>query len=367
MKDLLAAYKTAFNRCRYRLAGNQKLSLKDTFQYLSDATSADESFDVYGSGELINGFEEQVAQLLGKEAALFLPSGTMAQCMAMKIWCQEQGNNHIGLHPTSHLVLHEQNAYQALYGLSSALIGDADQVPTLAEMAAAHSQQPLAALILELPMREIGGQLPDWQALVAQSQWAREQNVRLHLDGARLWQCPGAYGKSLAEISALFDSVYVSFYKDLGGIAGAVLAADKGFIDEAKVWLRRSGGNLYSLAPYVVAAREGLAEHLPQMPKRLDNAKWLAEKLNQLPGVTTWPATPQTNMFRLHISTEPATFFEKASAWMQQHSLAPITPPYRTEANGLWCELTIGEAFDALPKEDWQHALAEFSKAVLAN
>ncbi|WKE66997.1 beta-eliminating lyase-related protein [Gallaecimonas kandeliae] len=366
MTDHLGAFRAAFNQCRHSTVRNQKISLKASLQRLADATGEAEEADVYGSGALITDFEAEVARLLGKEAALFLPSGTLAQPMALKIWAEEQRSPYVALHATSHLELHEQKGFEILYGLKGVTLGDAHQVPTLAQLQAA-ALNPLAAVLLELPMREIGGQLPPWDELVAQSQWVRGQGIRLHLDGARLWQCPAAYGKSLAEIAALFDSVYVSFYKDLGGISGAVLAGDQDFIAKARIWLRRAGGNLYSLAPYVIAAREGLREHLPQLPKRRDNAQWLAQQINALAGFSTWPLQPQTNMFRLRIQCQPQRFLEKAARWMRQSGLALITPPYQVGEAHLCCELTIGSAFDQQSRDQWQAAIDAFAAEVLAD
>ena len=90
----------------------------------------------------------------------------------------------------------------------------------------------LASLLIELPAREIGGQLPTWEELVELSELCRNQSIRLHLDGARVWQAAPAYGRSLFEIAALFDSVYVSFYKDVGALPGAMLLGSRDFIDE---------------------------------------------------------------------------------------------------------------------------------------
>src|SRR4029453_15083491 len=115
-------------------------------------------------------------------------------------------------------------------------------------------------LLLELPQREIGGRLPEWDDLLAQVEWARARQIALHLDGARLWEAQPFYDRPHAEIAGLFDSVYVSFYKGLGGMGGAALAADAGTIAEARVWLRRHGGNLVTLHPFVVAAERALDE-----------------------------------------------------------------------------------------------------------
>ncbi len=123
-----------------------------------------------------------------------------------------------------------------------------------------------AVLLLELPQRDIGGQLPAWEELVAQVEWARERGAAVHLDGARLWGCESFYGRSLAEISEPFDTVYTSFYKQLGGLAGAVLAGSEDVIAESKEWRRRRhGGMLYGLWPNAASGLVGLRTRLPRM------------------------------------------------------------------------------------------------------
>lgn len=275
-------------------------------------------------------------------------------------------NTNIALHPTSHLILHEQNGYQALWHLKGHLWGQKDKLPTLSELQQLITNQAVSSVLMELPMREIGGQLPDWDDVVEQCQWARDQGIKLHLDGARLWQCPAAWNKSLADIAVLFDSVYVSFYKDLGGMAGAMLLGDAEFIDHARIWLRRTGGNLHTLAPYVISARSGLEEHLPQMPLRHQQAKWLAQRLNALPGIRTYPEVPHTSMFRLRIRCKPEQFFRLASQWMDQHQIGLIPPPYAVSEQEICSEISIGNSLSELTAAQWQPWLEAFSKEVLA-
>jgi threonine aldolase len=366
MSDALATFRKAFNQCEFSAARHSSISLKKTLQRVADSVQDDETFDVYGTGALIEDFESDVAQMLGKESAVFLPSGTLAQPIALKIWSDLARSPYVGLHATSHVELHEHKGYQALYDLQGVIVGQAHCVPTLEDIKAA-AANPLAALLWELPMREIGGQLPSWDALVTLTQWAKEQGIRCHMDGARLWQCPTAYGKTLAEISDLFDSVYVSFYKDLGGISGAILAGDEDFIQTAKVWCRRAGGNLYSLAPYILAAREGLKHHLPQLPERQTQAIWLAEKLNKLKGISTWPSTPQTNMFRVRIDLSPESFLEKTTQWMKTSKVSIVTPPYEVGHNYCMSEINIGDAFSKLSKEEWAEHIERFSRILCAD
>src|SRR6185436_8253445 len=99
--------------------------------------------------------------------------------------------------------------------------------------------EPLAALLIELPQREIGGRLPAWDDLVAQVTYAREHGAAVHLDGARLWESGPFYDRPLAEIAALFDTVYVSFYKGLGGLAGSMLLGEDDVVTEARAWRSR--------------------------------------------------------------------------------------------------------------------------------
>lgn len=356
-------YRATFRACAINASRHKPESIKVSLQRLADATGDDERIDNYGCGELIESFERDVATMLGKEAAIFMPSGTMAQPMALRIWADLTGTDYVALHATNHVALHEHNSYQILWQLKGCDLGEAHRVPLLADLKAA-ARDPLAAILLELPMREIGGQLPEWDELVSQSAWAREQGIKLHMDGARLWQCPAAYDKSLAEIAALFDSVYVSFYKDLGGIAGAMLLGSADFVARAKVWQRRVGGTLYALYPYVIAAREGLTKHLSALPERRQQARWLAAQLNQLPGFSTWPAVPHTNMFRLRIRCQPDAFLERGERWMQQHQVALIPPPYRTDADALHCEITVGDAFDLLNEQEWADWIKQFGEAM---
>jgi threonine aldolase len=264
---------------------------------LADAMDEEERFDRYGSGERIERLEQRVAGLLGKEAAVVMPSGTMAQPIALRIWSERRGIRTVAFHPTCHLELHEEKGYERLHGLHAKLVGDPNRLITLDDLEGIH--EPVAALLLELPQREIGGLLPTWDDLEAQVGWARERGVAMHLDGARLWESQPFYGRPHAEIAGLFDSVYVSFYKGLGGMAGAALAGDAALIAEARVWQRRQGGNLVTMHPYVVAAETALDTRLERMPVHAAHARALAAALREVEGVEVVPDPPQTPLFHV--------------------------------------------------------------------
>ncbi|MEO8508572.1 MAG: beta-eliminating lyase-related protein [Betaproteobacteria bacterium] len=260
--------------------------------------------DRYGDGPLISGFEAKVAALLGKEAGVFMPSGTMAQQIALRIHADRAGTALFAMHPTSHLELHELRAYSRLQRLEGVLLGPRER-PTLARDLSACPDR-LAALLVELPAREIGGQLPTWDELSELSTLARRRGVALHMDGARLWEAREAYAPlTCADIGAHFDSIYVSFYKGIGALAGALLAGDAGFVAEAREWRKRHGGTLVQLLPYVASAAMRLDAQLARMPAYRARALALAAALAQVPGVRVLPDPPQVNMFHVRLPATP--------------------------------------------------------------
>jgi threonine aldolase len=343
--------RAVYSRCERFLGGHGPSRPHAMLAALAAATAPDEQADRYGEGELIEQFEREVADLLGKEAAVFMPSGTMAQQIALRIWSERKQCHTVAFHPTCHLEIHEQKGYQALHGLRGHLIGNAHQVITLDDVKAIH--EPLAALLLELPQREIGGQLPGWDDLEAQSAWARERNIAMHMDGARLWESGPYYGCSYAEIAALFDTVYVSFYKGIGGIAGAALAGPADYIAEARVWQRRHGGNLVQLYPYIIAAREGLRLRLPRFAGYHERAVRIAQALGELPGIMVKPNPPQTNMMHIYLRGEPERLKASALTIAREESVALFAWLAPTDLPDYWMfELSVGDAAEALTDEE---------------
>ena len=289
----------AFNRTSYPLPGHGKRSiqvLKDAFQDVDGNLDS----DIYGSGERIEDFERDMAEFLGKESAVFFPSGTMAQQIALRIWSDEKGMKKVAYHPLCHLEIHEQDGLRELHHLEPLLLADKNRLIRLEDVMS--MDKDVACLLLELPQREIGGQLPDYTELEAISAYCREQGILLHLDGARLFEILPYYGKTAAEVCALFDSVYVSFYKGIGGIAGAILAGNEDFTQKSKIWKRRHGGDLISLYPYIVAADYYFKQRIHKMGQYYDEARELAGFFNECMGISTLPAVPVSNMFHVHFA-----------------------------------------------------------------
>jgi threonine aldolase len=304
--------------------------------------------DRYGEGALIGAFEAKIASLLGLPAAVFMPSGTMAQQIALRIAADNAGTPLVAMHPTSHLELHELRAYARLQRLDAVLVGPRER-PILARDLKACSER-LAALVVELPAREIGGQLPAWDELVELSAQARARGVRLHMDGARLWEAREAYApRSLAEICELFDSVYVSFYKGIGASSGAMLAGATDFIRDARAWRKRHGGTLWQLHPYVASAAMRFDAQLAKMPAYRARALTLAEHLARVAGIRILPFPPQTNLFHVYWPASVAALTNARDRLAQDDNVWIAGRFSEAQLPG-WSyqELYVGDSFMAL-------------------
>ena len=294
-------------------------AVAETLRALADAVPDDAEFDSYGAGALVEDLEREVAALLGKESAVFCTSGKAAQLSALRVHADRRGRDVVAAHPRSHVVEDEDDAIGALYGLRVARTGTLVEPFTLAELAAV--REPLAAVVVELPLRRTGYRVPPWDELVAIAAHARDIGAAFHLDGARLWEAAPGYGKPLAEIAALADTVYVSFYKGLGGIAGAALAGDAETVAAARVWIGRAGATLFRMYPYAIAAREGLRTELPRMPQYHARAVELAAALRDVPGVAVSPDPPACNAFVVHLDGEHAALLAARDAVAESRGL----------------------------------------------
>lgn len=330
-------------RCTIVVPGFDAPEPAEEFRRLADwCEQHGVSHDVYGSGALVEGFERRIAELLGKPAALFVPSGVTAQLAAVRIWTERARLMRFGMHPTSHLAQHEEQAFAALLGCHGVPIGDRLRPMTAADLAAI--AQPLACAIVELPIREAGGQLSGWDELEALKAAAKERGIALHMDGARLWESAPFYARPHAEIAAGFDSVYVSLYKGIGSFAGAMLAGDDSFIANARLWRRRMGGTLYHMSPMVAAAAMRFDERLALMPALYRRTLALAAELGRRPLLRVNPAVPQTSLFHLHIGATADTAAQARDRLADETGCWLFDGLRPTEVPG-WCvtEITVGD------------------------
>ena len=316
--------------------------------------------DVYGAGALIDSFEDKVAALLGFEAAVFCISGTMAQVTALRLACADRGKAPAALHPTSHIFVHERSNYQMLGHFDALQVGDRNRPWTAADLQAVPDK--LGAVGLEIPMREIGGQVASWEELEAIKAHCKARGAHLHMDGARLWEAQAGYGRSAAEIAAGFDSVYVSLYTGIGGLGGAMLAGSRAFVDRAAEWFRRQGGNVIHRSPYIVSAAMQLDERLAAMPDYFRRTELLYELLAAHPRIRVNPARPAANMLHLHLPVGReralairAELAERHGIWLFNRISNGVLP------DTSYFELYVGDNLLAVPEARLREALAIFA------
>lgn len=332
------------NRCTRWLNGHRPLlSMRDSLLALAELPEAELPLDVYGQGQAIQALEAEVAALLGKPAARFMHKGVAAQLAALRVYCGES-DGPVALHPQSHIAIDEADATEALLGLRSLHVGMTDLPFTTAQLGSLPG--PPAVVVVELPLRRGGYRLPAWDELVDISRWCRAAGVPLHFDGARLWEASAHYGRPLAEIAALADSVYVSFYKGLGGLAGCVLAGGEDFIAGIAPWQTRLACNLFTAYPFVLSALQGLRTQLPRMPAYRERAQALAAVLATEPGWRVSPEVPQVNAFQLHLPAAPEALREGLLAvarrdgfWLGARAVAS-----HLMEGGAMVEIVIGDA-----------------------
>jgi threonine aldolase len=326
-------------KTQLRQLGMPLLTPTDWIEKLRRSRYLDYPIDGYNSGQLLEQLENRVAKLLGKPSALFFPKGVTAQLCALRVAADERNNRSILLHPKSHLAIDEQNSYQELVGLNGVLLGEPetpfsfDQVNTV--------EKAVGALTVELPIRRAGFKLTPWNELQKMHQWCKQRKVHFHMDGARLWESTSFYGKTLAEISELFDSVYVSLYKGLGGMGGAVLAGETEFIEQCKVWRTRFGSDFYTLFPFLVCALDGLDNQLPGIPGQVMRAKEIASQLSQFSQLNV--STPHTNGFFVFTEGSKNSINQKADAVSQSMGIQLFKEFFQTShASKLFCEIQVG-------------------------
>ncbi|MEU9045899.1 MULTISPECIES: beta-eliminating lyase-related protein [unclassified Kitasatospora] len=283
--------------CKRFLSGDRIMSIRERLAQLTALDGLDVFPDFYGSDGPVRQLEERTAALLGKEDAVFFPTGTMAQQVALRYHAERTGNPAVVLHPLSHIERHERHAYTQLTGLRGLWPTTEQRQPTAEELRALG--EPFGTLTVELPLRDPGYLLPTWDELTELVAAARETGARVHFDGARLWNTTVHFDRQLDEIAALADSVYVSYYKDLGSMSGAALAGDAALTAYARTWRHRYGGQLFQQWPAALAALHGMDTVLPHLADYTRHAATLTQALAALPGARLYPEVPPTHEFQL--------------------------------------------------------------------
>lgn len=311
-----------YDTCHTYFYGHKDKSATDLFTRMSEfCAEHNVDIDGYGEGEFIQAFEQKIADLLGFEKAVFIVTGTMAQSIALQIACDQRRNPIVAMHPTCHIFHHEQQGYQIYNRFKVLPLGTPYSTWTKTDLEAWSDE--ISACVYELPMRVIGGQLPTWDDLQDVKDYCKTEDIHCHMDGARLWECAAYYGKTYAEINDGFDSAYVSLYKGVGGLGGAMLLGDEGFINKATSAMVRQGGNVYARLPYIASAAMNFDAKLAAMPAYFERTKEIYKLMQRFEKIKLNPPAPHANMLHIHlpISSEKATeirneIAEKHGVWI---------------------------------------------------
>ncbi len=349
--------------CRFVLSRPPAPPVTQTLARLAAHPSASDAVDEYGAGGAVAQLEQASADCLGQEAGLFFIKGVTAQLCVLQAYADLRGCRNVVIHPMSHMDMDEAGAVERVTGLRVIRVGRNEPVRLAALQALT---EPLSVVVVELPLRRAGFLLPEWDELRAISAWCRERAIGLHFDGARLWEAAAGYGVSEAELAALADSVYVSYYKGLGGLGGALVAGSAHFVQSLKVWKTRYGGNLVTAWPYAISALDGLQHLRPRMPEFVQRARALAAGLAQAPGgLIVQPGRPHTNAFQVWFPGVPATLAERHRAFASAHGwwLFDAFSPAPLAGHSL-AEIQIGPASDQYSVEQAVAAVVRFASSV---
>jgi len=261
--------------------------------------------DVFGEDPTVNALQEKVAKILGKEASIFVPSGTMANQLAIK--SHTQPGDEVIIEATSHPYNFEGGASAALSGIQFYCLKgvrgilDASQIEEAIRPDDHHF--PVTKLIcLENTHNRGGGTIYPIQNIAEISRFARSKGLLVHLDGARLWNASVASGIKPQEYARWADSVSVCLSKGLGAPIGSVIAGTKTFIDRVHRFRKMFGGGMRQAGIIAAAGIYALDQHIERLKEDHKNAKRLALGLSEIQGVSIDPEHVETNIIIFDIA-----------------------------------------------------------------
>jgi len=265
--------------------------------------------DVLGEDPTMNRLEARTAEILGKEAAVYMPSGTMTNQVAVR--AHTEPGDEILLDRDTHIYFYEAGAPAALSGVMVRLIAGCRGIFSAQDLEAAirpdniHFPHP-KLLIIENTHNRGGGAVWPMETLIGVTQTARRHGLRTHLDGARIWNAAIAAGIPEAEIAGHFDTVSVCFSKGLAAPVGSALAGTKEFISRARRFRKQFGGGMRQAGLMAAGALYALENNRARLAEDHRNARRFAEGVCSLPGIDLDPAEVETNIVVFRVTSLPA-------------------------------------------------------------
>jgi len=265
--------------------------------------------DTYSLGGSVEAFEHRMADELGKKAAIWMPTGTLANHLALR---RHSGTNaRVVLQEQSHIYQDEGDALARLSGLNAIPLAKGKPYFTAAELQESLQSSvtgrvlnPVGAVSIESPVRRQAGQVVPWEEMQSITRLCRQAGIPVHLDGARLYMMSASTGIGIKEYSNLFDSVYVSTWKYFGSPFGAILAGASEFIEGMFHERRMFGGGLPSGYLATALSMNGMDGFVDRFSESLAKAKELFTNLNKLPGIKIHQFERGSNVFELRLDDE---------------------------------------------------------------
>jgi threonine aldolase len=310
---------TALSEYRVLLTGDGvHLSPPEYAQLLAKLTADGAKTDSYLKGGTVEELERRFASLLGKERALFFPTGTLANHIAVRLLAGER--RHVLVQEESHLYRDEGDCAQALSGINlvplapgRATIKASEIVEAVEKSGAPPYPVPVGAISIESPVRRTLGQVFDFEEMKKTSAFAREKKIGLHLDGARMYLASAYTGIAPAAYSSLFDTVYVSLYKYFNAPFGAILAGSVSLIEAAAVLRHQFGGGVLHAWESAAVAMHYLAGFEERYQKAVHSGEELLKYLEQKQ-IRVHRMEAGTNIFQLEFPSAPNADFQKRLA-----------------------------------------------------
>lgn len=291
--------------------------------------------DMLGEDPTVNRLEARMSELLGKEAAVFACSGTQSNQMGVRVHCLP--GDELLIDHTGHIANYEQGAPAALSGVTCRLLPGREgrlDVDLLEGKVRADNQHftRTRLVCLENTTNVGGGRVYDLRVLERIGEWAHEQGLKVHLDGARLFNAVVASGRSAADICRHVDTISVCFSKGLGCPMGSVLVGSRAEIQQARRVRKLFGGALRQAGMVAAAADYALTHHIDRLSEDHVNAHLFAEGLAQLDGIVIDPADVETNLVFFEVEPELGTAGQLSGRLRDQGVLINATGPQRLRA-----------------------------------
>ncbi len=260
--------------------------------------------DVFGDDPTVHRLQRRVAEVLGKEAALFVPSGTMSNLIGVRLHCRP--GDELICEAGCHIYNYEQGGYAQLSGVAARAVAgrygvlDVSQLEDLVRPDNSHFVRT-RLVCLENTHNRGGGRIQPYAAVEAICRWARQRGLRTHLDGARLWNAVVATGIEAPRWTQHFDTVSVCFSKGLGAPVGSAICGPRDLVAEAVRHRKVLGGGMRQAGVLAAAALYALEHHVERLAEDHANAQHLADGIRHIDRLRLDPETVQTNLVFFHV------------------------------------------------------------------